>query len=110
MEDHTGTFTLPPVKELLQFQIIVCTCMTNQQLREQRLCFQRYLKTFCRDTNLSCTLQGVEDLHFTHLFIDEAAQSSKVETLIPFLAVVDPDPVAPGPRKVEIALIGDLIS
>jgi hypothetical protein len=114
-EDHTGTFTLPPVKELLQFQIIVCTCsdahilyrigMTNQQLREQRQCFQRYLERFCRDTNLSCTLQGVEDPHFTHLFIDEAAQSSEVETLIPFSVVVDQ--VAPGPRKVEIALVGD---
>jgi helicase MOV-10 len=114
-DDHTGTFTLPSAKEMLQFQIIVCTCsdahilyrigMTNQQLREQRRCFRTYLETACRGTNLSCTLQGVEDTHFTHLFIDEAAQSSEVETLIPFSVVVDP--VVPGPRKVEIALVGD---
>jgi hypothetical protein len=46
----------------------------------------------------------VNDPHWTHLFIDEAAQATEPETLIPLSVVVDPEP---GTRKVEICLVGD---
>jgi superfamily I DNA and/or RNA helicase len=49
-------------------------------------------------------LRGVTDPHWSHLFIDEAAQATEPETLIPLSVVVDPEP---GTRKVEICLVGD---
>jgi hypothetical protein len=110
----TGTFSVPPAKELLSFQVIVCTCsdahllymagLTNQQLRCRRRCFQQSLEMACQDRHLSVTVEGVNEPHFTHLFIDEAAQATEPETLIPFSVVVDP---YPGIRNVEIVLSGD---
>lgn len=105
---------MPPASELLSFHVIVCTCtdahllytagLTNQQLRCRRRCFQQSLDMACHDRNLSVTVQGVNEPHFTHLFIDEAAQATEPETLIPFSVVVDP---CMGIRKVEIVLSGD---
>jgi superfamily I DNA and/or RNA helicase len=53
---------------------------------------------------LRVNLEGVDATHFTHLFIDEAAQATEPESLIPLSVVVDPEP---GNRKVEVALVGD---
>jgi hypothetical protein len=50
------------------------------------------------------TLMGASQLHFTHLFVDKAAQATEPETLIPMSVVVD---YAPGVIKVEITLAGD---
>jgi AAA domain len=113
-DDQTGVFVLPDVPILMQFQVIVCTCsdahllyrigLTNQQLRIRRQCFETYMKKCCEGTNLHPNIEGVLEPHFTHLFIDEAAQATEPETLIPLSVVLDPD----GPhRKVEIALVGD---
>jgi hypothetical protein len=113
-DDQTGVFTLPEVPSLMQFQVIVCTCsdahllyrvgFTNQQLRVRRQCFENYIKKRCEGTNLRANIEGVCEPHFTHLFIDEAAQATEPETLIPLSVVLDPD----GPhRKVEISLVGD---
>lgn len=113
-DDQTGMFVVPDVHILMQFQVIVCTCsdahllyrlgMANQQLRVRRRCFQAFLQNSCDGTNLECILKGVDDPHFTHLFVDEAAQATEPELLIPMSVVVDPA----GPkRKVEIALVGD---
>jgi hypothetical protein len=111
---RTGTFTVPQASELLSFQVIVCTCsdahllymagLTNQQLRCRRRCFQQSLEMACHDRQLSVAVEGVSQPHFTHLFIDEAAQATEPETLIPFSVVVDP---CLGIRKVEIVLSGD---
>jgi AAA domain len=113
-DDQTGVFVLPDVPILMQFQVIVCTCsdahllyrigFTNQQLRIRRQCFETYMQKCCEGTNLRANIEGVHEPHFTHLFIDEAAQATEPETLIPLSVVLDPD----GPhRKVEIALVGD---
>jgi hypothetical protein len=111
---RTGTFSVPPASELLSFQVIVCTCsdahllymagLTNQQLRCRRRCFEQSLEMSCHNRQLSVTVEGVNEPHFTHLFIDEAAQATEPDTLIPFSVVVDP---CPGIRKVEIVLSGD---
>jgi len=53
---------------------------------------------------MSASLKGTHECHFTHLFLDEAAQATEPECLIPLSVVVDPEP---GSRKVEIALVGD---
>lgn len=112
-EDESGTFVLPEASTLLNFQVIVCTCsdahllyqigLTNQQLRVRRGCLHAYLKKTCDEANLEFVLLGADECHFTHLFVDEAAQASEPETLIPLSVVADPF----GKRKVEIALVGD---
>lgn len=112
-EDQLAAFTMPDAQSLINFQVIVCTCsdahllyqigLTNQQLRERRYCLRTYIKKTCDVVNLDFELHGVDDPHFTHLFIDEAAQASEPEILVPLSVVVDPL----GKRKVEIALCGD---
>lgn len=113
-EDQLANFTLPDAWSLLNFQVIVCICsdahllykigLTNQQLRQRRNCFRTYLEKSCENTGLEFELRGVDDTHFTHLFIDEAAQASEPETIVPLSVVVDP---FGGTRTVEIALVGD---
>lgn len=111
----TGTFALPTAKELLKFSVIVCTCsdahllyragLTNAQLRTRRRCFKTYFDRATEECNLTGgVLGGVNEPHFTHLFIDEVAQATEPETLIPLSVVVDPEP---GSTKAEIVLVGD---
>lgn len=111
---ETGVLEIPKPLALLKYRAVVCTCfdahllyrigLTNQQLRVQRQCLDRYLQHKYEGTNLSINIQGVNVLHFSHLFIDEASQAGEPETIIPLSVVLD---VADGVRKVEIALTGD---
>ena len=110
-----GAFTLPPKEELLQFRVIICTCLdahilysaglTNATLRGWRKCLSHSAQKLFKKCQLSFDIiRGVDEPHFTHLFIDEAAQATESESLIPLSVVVDPEP---GAVKVEIALVGD---
>ena len=109
-----GTFGIPDVAMLMKFQVIVCTCsdahllyrigLTNQQLRIRRQCYESYIRKCCEGTNLNVQINGVQDPHFTHLFIDEAAQATEPETLIPLSLVMDP---IGAHRKMETALVFD---
>jgi superfamily I DNA and/or RNA helicase len=113
-DDQIGEFILPDIQILMQFQVIVCTCsdahllyrigLTNQQLRVRRQCYETYIRKCCEGINLDVAITGVNEPHFTHLFIDEAAQATEPETLVPLSVVVDPDG---SHRKVELALVGD---
>lgn len=112
--EKTGTLALPTSEELLSASVIVCTCndasllfrcgLTNEQLRTRRRCFRTHLETRLKQCNLAGQLEGIDEAQFTHLFIDEAAQATEPETMIPFSVVVDP---RPGARQVEIVLVGD---
>eukprot|EP00536_Pseudo-nitzschia_multiseries_P009041 jgi/Psemu1/199734/e_gw1.244.53.1 len=75
-----GQFGLPDPQELLDFSVIILGLTVEGQI------------------------EGANKPHFTHLFIDEAAQATEPETLIPLSVVVDDHPEA---TKVEIALCGD---
>ena len=111
-----GAFALPSTERLLQFRVIVCTCLdahllysaglTNATLRKWRKCLSNSVETLMQKCRLSFDgdIRGVDEPHFTHLFIDEAAQATEPESLIPLSVVVDPEP---GSVKVEIALVGD---
>jgi len=111
-----GTFALPPTEQLLKFRVIVCTCLdahilysaglTNATLRTWRRCLRNSVQSLMQKCRLSFVgdIRGVDEPHFTHLFIDEAAQATEPETLIPLSVAVDPEP---GSVKVEIALVGD---
>lgn len=112
--EEFGKFIIPPPALLLNFRVIVCTCsdayllysvgMTNQQLRIQRQCFRHHWTSVCSQFHMTADITDTNRTHFTHLFIDEAAQASEPETLVPFSVVLDTEP---GTRKVEIALVGD---
>jgi AAA domain len=119
-DDKSGTFVMPSVEELLNFQVIVCTCydahllymmgLTNHQLRLHRQELQRQtIKSFRSCGVLIDEIPGVNEPHWTHLFIDEAAQATEPESLIPLSVVVDPSSWINNStsRKVEIALVGD---
>lgn len=80
--------------------------ITNEAIAKKRKCFRNYLLSDSH--NLGFTINDIPDSslipYFSHLFIDEAAQASEPEILIPMSCVVDP---YPGARKAEVALIGD---
>lgn len=111
-----GRFSLPDAQELLGFSVIVCTCndahllymagLTNASLRRRRQAVKSDVERRLRASGLELhgTIEGQNVPHFTHLFIDEAAQATEPECLIPLSVVVDDDPQA---IKVEIALCGD---
>ncbi len=111
-----GKFVLPDAQELLGFTVIVCTChdahllflagLTNSSLRRRREAFKTDMERRINDSGLKLcgTIEGCNTPHFTHLFIDEAAQATEPECLIPLSVVVDDHPEA---MKAEIALCGD---
>jgi superfamily I DNA and/or RNA helicase len=113
-QDSNGQFVLPTTEEMLKFKIIVATCddahllymagITNASLRMRRQCIQKTIETMMKTVGLQGTISGSFQTHFTHLFIDEAAQATEPESLIPLSVVVDDhlDVI-----KVEIALCGD---
>jgi hypothetical protein len=96
--EASGALCLPPCGELMKFKVIVCTCedshllyragVTNQQIRVRRADFAKYLRKACGECNLVVSLDGVKDPHFSHLFMDEAAQATEPESLIPLSVVV----------------------
>ncbi|KAL3919760.1 MAG: hypothetical protein SGILL_003592 [Bacillariaceae sp.] len=113
-QDSDGRFVLPSTARLLKFKVIVTTCedahllfmagITNQKLRMRRQCIQSSVNKIAPPLGLKGSLSGANATHFGALFIDEAAQSTEPETLIPLSIVVDDHPDT---TKVEISLCGD---
>ena len=111
---NDGSFSLPKAAELLTFQVIVSTCsdahilycagLTNEYIRERRECIKVYTQHLLKVSGLKAEINGEFLPHFTHLFIDEAAQATEPETLVPFSVVLDPSPTS---MKAEITLVGD---
>ena len=92
-DTQTGAFSLPEGRRLLQYRVIVCTCndanilyclgLTNQQIRHRRRCFENYIRRECEDFCMSPpTIPGAHLPHFTHFYMDEAAQATEPESLI----------------------------
>ncbi|KAL7516520.1 LOW QUALITY PROTEIN: hypothetical protein ACHAWX_001531, partial [Stephanocyclus meneghinianus] len=97
----TGEFTLPPPSAWNSFRVVVCTCLdahilfrakiTNEAINKRRTCFRQYLLSDLNNTGLSFDqLPKITDPFFSHLFIDEAAQATEPEILVPLSCVVDP--------------------
>jgi len=115
-DNKTGIFRLPEkVEDLFKYRVIVCTCsdahilydlgLTNHQLQSTYDCLQN-LKRIRKQGSLfkNDVFEKITLPHFTHLFIDEAAQATEAEVMIPFSVVVDP---AKNTKKTEIGLVGD---
>lgn len=109
-----GEFILPTMEELNHVQVLICTCsdahllylsgITNASLRIRRQCLQTYVEKTLLANGMTARIEGATTPFFTHLFIDEAAQASEPESMIPLSVVVDD---AEGVAKVEVALSGD---
>ena len=110
----SGTFSLPSPLVWKGFRAVICTCMdahilfranlTNHCIRSKRDCFKSFLLPANNSLGISVgEITSSEEIFFTHLFVDEAAQATEPEILCPISCVVDTHPVG---RKVEIALIG----
>ena len=111
-----GEFILPSASDFQKFQVVVCTCsdanllflsgMTNASMRNRRECLQTYTQDSLTSSGLTLngSIEGAQVPMFTHLFVDEAAQASEPEILIPLSVVVDDVSVI---RKAEIVLSGD---
>ncbi|TPX32413.1 hypothetical protein SmJEL517_g04446 [Synchytrium microbalum] len=123
---ENGFFSLPPFAKLIQHRVIVCTCheaglLVNAGITNFRLSEVSYLYNYYGNQSFP-HLHPLELLklntHFSHLFIDEAAQATEPETLIS-LSVVSPyyPPILPTgasptfklepARPAKIVLCGD---
>lgn len=70
VDTNWAAFRLPTIEELVQYRVVVCTCLAASFM------LLRY------DTAV-----GYSPLGFTHVLIDEAGQSPYPEALIPLLLV-----------------------
>jgi hypothetical protein len=74
--------------EATHISVVFSAGLTNVQLRIQATCFQTFVKSSILDCNIQGgAMEGVIEPHFTCLFVDEAAQATKPETLIPLSVV-----------------------
>ncbi|WVQ66614.1 uncharacterized protein L199_004798 [Kwoniella botswanensis] len=110
----TSAFGLPSFAELMKYRVVICTCQdasilvtANATNIATMKAESEMMNTFHRVSESSM----IKDVHphWTHLLIDEAAQASEPETLIP-LSVVVPYPPPKGFRSVDpvVVLCGDI--
>ena len=89
-----GMFSLPPFAELMRKLIVVTTCRDADILVRTRItnndlyCFQQNLHAAIHPNT---TPKRLKSLHWTGLLIDEAAQSTEPEALIPLTVVAPPN-------------------
>lgn len=105
---ENNCFSLPPFKALMNFRVVVTTCrdadmlirarLTNRDLHELEHNFQSILHPEDQP--------DFRPLHWDAVFLDEAAQATEPEALIP-LTVVAPPPNYPGPHLPQVVMAGD---
>ena len=87
-------FSLPPVPALMKFKVVITTCQAADILVQARVTnrdlalLQQRLVSVLRPSSH----QDIIPLHWTALLVDEAAQATEPENLIP-LSVVAPPPI-----------------
>jgi len=103
-------FSLPPFEKLMNAKVVVTDCMSSFELIKAR-CTNKDIyplqELYTKAFNLNSGSQSaVKSWHWTHLFIDEAAQAREPETLIPLFIVAPSDipELLPAPKLI---LAGD---
>jgi superfamily I DNA and/or RNA helicase len=99
-------FSLPPWEKLMMAQVVVTDCMSSFELIKAR-CTNRDISAvqdFYRPIFPHQEGSDLKHWHWTHLFIDEAAQAREPESLIPLLVVApETRPNASIPPKLILA-------
>ncbi|KAJ3505597.1 hypothetical protein NLJ89_g7334 [Agrocybe chaxingu] len=107
-------FALPPWKKLMSYRVVVCCCL-DASILVRAQCSNTALMAM--EDEVISTLHPYRKTkylaqpHWTHLLIDEAAQGSEPELLIPFSVVVPPVIAEKTVAKAfmpQIALCGDI--
>lgn len=105
---ENNCFSLPPFKALMNFKVIVTTCRDADMLIRARLT-NRDLHDL--EHNFQSILHPEDEpdfrsLHWDAVFLDEAAQATEPEALIP-LTVVAPPSNYPRPHVPQVIMAGD---
>ncbi|TID16903.1 P-loop containing nucleoside triphosphate hydrolase protein [Venturia nashicola] len=105
---ENNCFGLPPFKVLMNFKVIVTTCRDADMLVRARLTNRDLCEL---EQNLQSILHPEDrpefrPLHWDAMFLDEAAQATEPEALIP-LTVVAPPKNYPGPHLPQVIMAGD---
>lgn len=88
-----NTFSIPALPIMLSYKLVVTTCRAAAMLIEARLT-NRDLVTL--QSNVAKILNPTSDtkrsvpLHWTALFVDEAAQATEPEILVPLTVITPP--------------------
>ncbi|KAF2163643.1 hypothetical protein M409DRAFT_25831 [Zasmidium cellare ATCC 36951] len=103
-------FSLPPFSELMRKKVVVLTCRDVDVLRKARLSNE---DLFQLERNVHTALHPEHppifpQLHWSSLIIDEAAQATEPEALLPLLLVAPPKEAQyEGNRLPTVVMVGD---
>ncbi|RVX74590.1 hypothetical protein B0A52_01716 [Exophiala mesophila] len=91
-DSNNSLFSLPPFGQLMSYSVVVTTCRDANILIEARLT-NKDLAELAFSTMSAVSPSAVEDLttpllHWTALLLDEAAQATEPESLIPLSVVL----------------------
>lgn len=106
------TFTLPAFQELMKYRVIVTTCRDSSLLAQARTTnsdlytMEKALRNLTRSFHPLDSAPENTKLHWSALLIDEAAQATEPEALIP-LTVVAPPLHAPENLSPLFVMAGD---
>lgn len=78
-------FSFPPWEKLMAAKVVVCDCMGAFELLKAR-CTNRDIASV-QEFYGKAFSEPLTSWHWTHLFIDEAAQAREPETLVPLMVV-----------------------
>ncbi|EME83266.1 uncharacterized protein MYCFIDRAFT_116328, partial [Pseudocercospora fijiensis CIRAD86] len=102
-------FSLPPFPELMRKRIVVTTVRDTEVLHQARLtnrdlfALERGLYTALHQEDMPY----VPSLHWSALLMDEAAQATEPEALLPLLAVAPPENALQDLKPPLVVMVGD---
>ena len=96
VDSENNIFTLPPFERLMRYKVVVTTCRDAHMLVEARVTNRdlNYLHTSLSEAIGAHMLTGAMPpplpMHWTALFLDEAAQATEPEALVPLTVMIPP--------------------